>query len=213
MRKLLSAAVFSLIVTTPTQAQVQVTLSPLAGGYIPTAELFERLSLGGGGGATILNVRQEMGPLLGGRVAVRLTRLVIEAEAGYVLSNLDLPREVVAAGVDDDASVFLGSLNVLYDIFQAPLSPLSLHVSAGGGLVARGGGLLDRLDGTTALAGALGVGARFGLSPLTSLRFDLRDYISSFSPSTRDGADLDAQLQNDLILTVGLELTFAPPGR
>lgn len=214
MRKVLSATVFSLLLGSPLQAQIQVALSPMAGGYIPVADLFERLSLGGGGGgATILNLGQEMGPLFGGRIAIRFTRLAIEAEAGYALSNLDLPEEVVEAGVDDGASVFLGSLNLLYDIFQAPLSPLSLHLSAGGGLVARGGRFLDRFDGTTSVAGAFGLGARFGLSPLASFRFDMRDYVSSFSPSTLSGLDLGSQIQNDLILTVAIEFSFAPTAR
>jgi len=194
----------------PLNAQVQVSLSVFGGGFLPISDLFESIRVGDAGGPIVLNLGQEPALLAGGRVTFWLSRLGIEAEAGYGFSNLDLALAIVDAGVPDDAPLFLGSLNLMYVIFQAPFTPLSLHASAGGGIVSRGGDFLDLLDDTSDITGALGLGLRFGLGPAIRLRFDLKDYISSFAPTARNGFQFDSRLQNDLIATMGLEFVFRP---
>ncbi len=77
--------------------------------------------------------------------------------------------------------------------------------------MSRGGEYLENnIEGTTDVAGAVGAGLRFGLGPLAHVRFDIRDYISSFKPTNRAGEELDAKLQNDIIATLGLEFAFTP---
>ncbi len=191
----------------PLSGQVQVGLSGYAGGFLPIGDLFDEVPLAG---RRIANLGQEPGLLVGGRVTFRISRLAIDLEGGHAFSNIDLPDTIVALGLDDNGSVFLSSLNVTYTVFQAPFSPLSIHVAGGGGFVNRGGELLDFFAGTTDVAVTLGVGFRFGLGRLTHLRFDVRDYISSFAPTRRRDEDFGSQLQNDVIATIGLEFAFTP---
>jgi hypothetical protein len=205
-RRLMLSALLLASLATPLHGQVQVGLSGFAGGFLPLGELFEELRLGG---QRVANVSQEPGLIVGGRVTVWKSRFALDAEAAYAFSKVDLPSSIIDLGLDNSASVFVGSLNVLYVIFQAPFSPLSIYVSGGGGLVSRSGDFFDIFEGTTDLAGTLGIGLRFGLGSATQLRFDLRDYISSFAP-TRGVEEFDSRLQNDVIATIGLEFVLKP---
>ena len=197
------------VLAAPANGQVQVGLSAFGGGYVPVSELFDQIPLGTGG-PVILNLGQEPGFLAGGRLTLWFSRLGVEAEAGYVFSKVDLPDRVVEAGLTDDGEIFMGSLNVMYVLFEAPFSPLSVHVSGGGGFVSRTGDFFAGLDDTTSLAGALGFGIRFGLGRVVRLRFDVKDYISSFAPTTRAGDEIDSKIQNELIGTLGLEFVLSP---
>jgi hypothetical protein len=205
-RRLMLTAVLLASLATPLRGQVQVGLSGFAGGILPMGELFEELRLAG---QRVANVSQEPGPVIGGRVTVWMSRFGVDAEMGYAFSNVDLPSSIVEMGLDNSASVFVGSLNVLYVIFEAPFSPLRIYVSGGGGLVSRSGDFFDIFEGTTDVAGTLGIGLRFGLGRATQLRFDVRDYISSFAP-TRGVEEFDSRLQNDVIATIGLEFVLKP---
>ena len=205
-RRLTLTAVLLTSLAAPLPGQVQVGLSGFAGGFLPMGELFEELRLAG---QRVANVSQEAGPVIGGRVTVWKSRFAVDAEVGYAFSNVDLPSSIIEMGLDNSASVFVGSLNVLYVIFQAPFSPLRIYVSGGGGLVSRSGDFFDIFEGTTDVAGTLGIGLRFGLGRATQLRFDVRDYISSFAP-TRGVEEFDSRLQNDVIATIGLEFVLKP---
>lgn len=193
----------------PLNGQVRVGLSAFLGGYLPADNLFDSVRLGDTDEPIILNLGHKPGIAGGGRLTVRMSRFALEAEAGYVASNLDIPS-AVADAVPSDASIFLGSLSVLYDLYRAPFSPLSIYLLGGGGLVARSGDFFDALEGTTDLAGTLGLGLRFGLAPALFLRFDLRDYISSWAPRAQDGFQFAAQLQNELIGTIAVEFSLTP---
>ncbi|KPK56635.1 MAG: hypothetical protein AMS21_12590 [Gemmatimonas sp. SG8_38_2] len=191
--------------------QVRVGLSAFAGAYLPTNDLFDSVRLRPDTSSLIIfNLGQEPGLLVGGRLTVRFSRLSVEAEAGYAFASLDIPNAVVQAGANNDASVFLGSVNALYDVIRAAFSPLSIYLSGGLGIVARGGDFLDQFSGTTSLSLALGGGFRYGLSRTTFLRVDIRDYVSSFTPTARSGFEFDSKTQNDLIGTIGLEISLSP---
>jgi hypothetical protein len=170
----------------PLNGQVRVGLSAFLGGYLPANNLFDSVRLGDTDEPIILNLGHKPGIAGGGRLTVRMSRFALEAEAGYVASNL------------------------LYDLYRAPFSPLSIYLLGGGGLVARSGDFFDALEGTTDLAGTLGLGLRFGLAPALFLRFDLRDYISSWAPRAPDGFQFAAQLQNQLTGTIAVEFSLTP---
>lgn len=205
-RRLTLTAALLATLATPLHSQVQVGLSAFAGGFLPVGELFDELRLAG---QIVANVSQDPGPAIGGRVTVWMSRFAIDAEASYAFSNVDLPSAIVDLGLDNSAAAFVGSVNVLYVIFQAPFSPLRIYVSGGGGLVSRSGDFFDIFEGTTDIAATLGFGLRYGLGRAMQLRFDVRDYISSFAPTRRDEV-FDSKLQNDLIATIGLEFVLRP---
>ena len=206
IRSFVLTAGLAFVLVAPLQGQVSVTISPMAGVYLPVSNVLENIILGG---RRIPNVKQDPGFLVGGRLGVRVAMIGVEAEAGYALSKVNIPQVIQDSGVSDDANVFLGSLNLTWDFFQAPFTPLALYVSAGGGITARSGEFWDRFGDTTSITGAVGLGLRLGLGPLARLRIDFRDYIYNFEPS-RGGEQLDGLLQNDLIATIGLDFTFSP---
>lgn len=206
VRKLtLTLAFLGGIGVTPAAGQVQVGLSALAGGFLPISDLFESVVVQQ---RAVINLGQNPALAMGGRLTLWLRRFGVEAEAVYALSGVDVPQGLVDLGAPEGAYVFLGSINALYVLYQAPFSPLSVHLSGGGGIVARGGEFFDTFEDTTDLAGTLGLGIRFGLGRATRLRVDLRDYVSTFQPTRI--IKLDSHLQNDLIATVAIEVVLSP---
>jgi hypothetical protein len=208
IRRLLLIVGLVLCCAAPLRGQVRIGLSGFVGGYLPATDLFDSVRPD----TTvpiILNLGHQPGPLAGGRLTVRFSRLAVEAEAGYAFADLDVPS-VIADVVSSDASIFLGSINVLYDVFRAPFSPVSIYLLGGGGIVSRSGELFDLLDGTTDAAAAFGLGLRFGLRPAMFLRFDIRDYISSFAPQARGGFQFETKTQHELIGTLALEFSLTP---
>ena len=111
--------------------------------------------------------------------------------AGYKVTMRDIEQKFVDAG------------------FARISGPLGKRVAKGKMTQEDVDKILDNVEGTTDVAGTLGVGLRFGLGRATQLRFDVRDYISSFAPTRRDEG-FDSKLQNDLIATIGLEFVLRP---
>lgn len=185
----------------PLAAQdMEFAVSAFGGAYIPTGEIADVVTRGG---SNFFDLEQKTSIALGGRASVWFSRLGVEAEGVYAFSNVDLPVSDEGA-----ANVYMGSLNVLYTIFQAPFSPLSIHASAGGGLVSHSGLFYTNIQAKTDPAGVVGLGARFGVGPLANVRFDLRDYIYSFEPDA--GGNAGSKLQNDILVTASVEFTFSP---
>jgi len=205
LRKLTLTLLLLLTAAAPVAGQTQVGLSAFGGAYVPVADLFDDVLIRS---RAVINLGHDPAIAVGGRLTLWLQRFGIEAEAGYALAGVDIPQGLVDSGVEDGAHVFLGSLNAIYVIFQAPFSPLSIHLSGGAGIVSRGGEFFDQFEDTTDVAGTLGVGLRFGLGRLTRLRFDVRDYVSSFAPSRV--VQLDSKLQNDVMATIALEFVLSP---
>lgn len=209
VRKVVFTIGLLLGVTLPLQAQVRLTLSPFAGGYVPTTDVFNRI-VDNQGQSIPLKIGQDPALLFGGRLGLQFTRFGIEASAAYTPSNLN----IIEGYPTQDGSVFLGSLDLMYVIFQAPFSPVSIYAIGGGGLVSHGGDFYSALQSTSDVAGNAGFGARFGLGPVIGLRFDVRDYIYSFQPRVAvdrtTSVGLTARLQNDLVATVGLEFSLSP---
>ncbi|MGD8700512.1 MAG: hypothetical protein PVJ43_14545, partial [Gemmatimonadales bacterium] len=92
-----------------------------------------------------------------------------------------------------------------------PLDPVAFYVSGGIGIVSRSGDFFEGADDTSDIAGVVGVGLRYGLGPGWRIRFDVRDYISSFVNKELDELlDTGSKLQNDIMLTAGVEFFFNP---
>ena len=214
------AAVLTLsLVLTPmslaAQSNIQFAVSGFGGAYIAAADLFDELETN-----VALRFGHEVGFNAGGRVAIWPTsRLGIEAEGAYVGSDVALRGVIVGETEPVDLTlsgdVFLGSINVLYAFIRPPLEPLAIYVSGGVGFVSRGGDFYDfflssttvELE-TTNVAGVAGIGIRYGVARSVNIRADFRDYISSYTANETQLPDVDSQLQNDILITGGVELTF-----
>ncbi len=202
------------------RSQSTYIVGPWAGSYLPTTDLLsgQNLEQPESGLPATISFGQEAGFAWGIRGGRTLTsRLALEGEFFYSRSNVALTG--VRPGIDQisstrDASVAALSANVLFEIFRAPFTPFAIHVLGGVGVVSRsgqffddGGGFLGELDSGIDPALVVGGGFRYGLSPMIGLRLDVRDYISSYGLSL-EGQELDSQLQNDILISGGVEFGF-----
>jgi hypothetical protein len=217
------AAVLALLLTllpSITSAQTMVGLSAFGGIYLPTSDVFDGVVPVDTLGPSSLKFKQKTGWTAGARVGVwPSSRIGIEAEAAYVSSDLEGDFIISAGGRlvpfsgTESGSIFLGSLNFVYALIRPPLEPLAITVSGGVGIVSRGGEAWKNLEDTSDIAGVLGLGLKYGIGRALWLRFDLRDYISSFEEKNLSAVSIqggESKLQNDLLIVVGLEWFLTP---
>ncbi len=194
--------------------EIQVAISGFGGAAIPTADLVDVLIPQVGA----FSLGHEVGFTAGGRVAVWPTsRFGIEAEGAYVGSDVKVVGILAgfAADTSISANLFIGSLNAVWAVLAPPLEPVALYLSGGIGYVSRGGDFFTGLDDTSDIAGVVGIGLRYGVGPGWRLRVDVKDYLSSFKNEALDqqlqaAGGAGSQLQNDLVLSAGVELFFTP---
>jgi hypothetical protein len=201
-------------------AQVTVGLSAFGGVYLPTADLFDGVVPVDTFGPSSLKFKQKTGWTAGARVGVwPSSRIGIELEAAYVSS--DVEGDFIVATSDglvpvsgtESGNIFLGSLNFVYALIRPPLEPLAITVSGGVGIVSRGGDALKNFEDTSDIAGVLGLGLKYGIAKALWLRFDFRDYISSFEEKNLSAVSIQgggSKLQNDLLIVVGVEWFLTP---
>lgn len=190
---------------------LKFSVSGFGGAFVPTSDLVdEAFGEPGQPPSTIKKFGLRTGGTLGGRGAVWITpRFGIEAEGAYASSDLDifnLEGGEVQADTRLPANLFFGSINAMYTVIAPPLDPFSVYLAGGIGVVSRSGDGIELAFGSkTEVAGTLGVGFRYSVSPSVIIRADLRDYISSFKS---DGLSSESKLQNDLLVTAGVEVGF-----
>ncbi len=202
------------------QPQLQVSFSGFGGVYFAAADLFDGVVRTEEAGDLAFKFGQGTGFAVGGRFAVWPTaRIGVEVEGVYLGSDVEgdivasVGGNLVPISGDVDANLFVGSLNVMYAFIRPPLVPLSVYVSGGVGLVSRGGDFFEVFDDTSDIAGVAGLGLKYGVAPGIWIRGDVRDYISSYEEDIlRVGAVRggESKLQNDVLITVGLEFFFSP---
>lgn len=201
-------------------AQTTVGLSAFGGVYLPTSDLFDGVVPVDTFGPSSLKFKQKTGWTLGARIGVwPSSRIGIEAEVAYVSSDVEGDFIVASGGRlipvsgSEPGSIFLGSLNLVYALIRPPLEPLAITVSGGVGIVSRGGDAWKNFEDTSDIAGVLGLGLKYGIAKALWLRFDLRDYISSFEEKNLSAVSLQgggSKLQNDLLVVVGVEWVLTP---
>ncbi len=194
--------------------EIQVAVSGFGGAGIPTADLVEVLIPQVGA----FSFGHEVGFTAGGRLAIWPTsRFGIEAEGAYVGSDVEVVGILAgfAADTSISANIFIGSLNLVYAVLAPPLEAVALYLSGGVGYISRGGDFFTGLDDTGDIAGVVGIGLRYGVGPGWRLRVDVKDYLSSFKNQALDdqlqaAGGTGSQLQNDLVLSAGVEVFFTP---
>jgi hypothetical protein len=190
---------------------MQVTIGGFGGAILPASELVDVLIPEVGS----FSFGHKTGWNAGGRLALwPSARFGIELEGAYVGSNVDVQGVLPPEFVEDttvSANMFMGSLNLMWAVIAPPLDPVAFYVSGGIGIVSRSGDFFEGADDTSDIAGVVGVGLRYGLGPGWRIRFDVRDYISSFVNKELDELlDTGSKLQNDIMLTAGVEFFFNP---
>jgi hypothetical protein len=178
--------------TSPAQAQeAYLGVTAFGGAFFPTADLVND------------EFKQTTSFIFGGRLSLwTLPRFAVELEGAYASSGLE-----TYAG---DQSGWFGafSMNLLYSVIKPPLETFDIYLSGGLGFVKRSNEFFVEEEGldevVTDVAGVVGTGIRYGVKRGLYIRVDLKDYISWFSkPGVKR-----SELQNDLLVTAGIELNF-----
>jgi hypothetical protein len=208
-RPLVLMALF-VIVAGPLAAQ-SVYLTPRIGAYVPLVNLLESTDPGSGllredKGTTKFNV--------GGRLGLWFSNsLGIEGVVDY---NRSAVQTFIGGARQANLSshVFAASIRPMFKL-SSPSQNVALIVSAGGGLVDRGGDYINGLSppvtqftGRTDVAAAAGIGLQVKLARHVAARIDVDGY--TYNAQYRSaGAGATSNLrQYDLIVTFGLTGPF-----
>jgi hypothetical protein len=222
-------ALAALAVAAKGGAQVKVEFTPVAGSYVPSADLFTAGTLPNAASARF---RQKTGLALGGQVTAWVTdRFAIEGSFAHSGSGVELKEaynpylDPCCAELTSSSAghVSMVSARLLFVVVGRP-SSRALYVLGGPVHVDRGDqgftfnpcpncAIYYTAVGMSSLGAVLGIGARFKV-PRTALavRTELEDcrYHARFSGET--GSDLgwsswsSSRVQNDLLLSLGLSL-------
>ncbi|UCC81653.1 MAG: hypothetical protein JSW46_11610 [Gemmatimonadota bacterium] len=227
MRTTLISAALLMLLAWPGSSAAQderlTTITPFVGFYLPTSDLVNNQDLPGLPGPIdpdAVSITQQSGFAFGLRASRTLSgSLWLEAEFQYAISDVKitatrrepLPQDNWTGG----GQVITLGANILWEIYRAPFTPFGIHLIGGLAAVNRGGEFFDEkgyffdepLEGGTTIGVIAGLGARYGFSGRFGIRLDVRDYISSYSQSVPSG-DFDSELQNDIWITGGIEVTL-----
>lgn len=144
----------------------------------------------------IQDVSMTAGVAFGAHAGARFGPWSVEGTVAFAPSSLE-GTSTLGPTVSVDTNLMLYGVDLLYTIpSENPLMEVFLATGLGAKTHSPSDG-----DGQTNVAGNLGVGLRVWLSPTLALRFEGRDYISSFE------GEGESSLQNDLLFTVGLSLS------
>jgi hypothetical protein len=106
-----------------------------------------------------------------------------------------------------EGRLLLASVRAVWALGAPAAAGMSWHATTGVGLVSRGSDAYDFLDGTTDIGAVLGVGMRTRVGTRWTLRADIEDHISS-AEFEGGGASSGSQLQNDVMISLGLVFPF-----
>jgi len=143
------------------------------------------------------DVGMKAGVALGAHAGARFGPWSVEGTVAFAPSSFE-GTSTLGPTISEDMNLLMYGVSLLYTIpSDNPLMEVFLASGVGAKTHSPAEG-----DAQTNVMGNLGLGLRVWLSPSVALRFEGRDYISSFD------AEGGSSLQNDLLFTVGL--SFSP---
>ena len=144
----------------------------------------------------IQDVGMKAGVALGAHAGARFGAWSLEGTLAFAPSSFE-GTSTLGPTVSVDTNLILYGVDVLYTLpGENPLMEVFLAAGAGAKTHSPSEG-----DSQTNVSGNLGVGLRVWLSPMLALRFEGRDYLSSFD------SEGGSSLQNDLLFSVGLSIS------
>ncbi len=196
---------FALLATAagPIAAQT-VDLTPRIGVYLPLVNLLESTDPGSGLP----------------RADEAATKFGIGGRLGFWFSNsfgfegvVDYSKSGVETFVGGDniadfsSHIFAASVRPMLRL-NSPSGNVALILSAGGGLVDRGGDYVNGFSGRTDPAGAAGIGLLVKVSRHVAARIDVDGYTYTAQYSSPNAGNTSALRQYDLFITFGLTGPF-----
>ena len=208
--RVLLSAVWLLLAAGVTPASAQrgpsIELSPFAGAVLPAGDLPERFVFSDDVASTAEfgGVEFDEALVVGGNAAIWLTsRLGIEGTFAYAPMTLTTTSDGVDAG-ELDLYTYGVNVSLRRPSASGPLRRMTPFLTAGIGGKTYDHGVED-VGVETDLMWNVGAGLNVRLTPALALRFEARDYMSSFDPEV---ATFDSELQHDVLLTTGLSFTI-----
>ena len=147
----------------------------------------------------IQDVSMKAGVALGAHAGARFGAWSLEGSLAFAPSSFE-GTSTLGATRSVDVNLLIYGLDALYTL---PTDNPLMEFFLAGGVGAKTHSPSEG-ESQTNLGGNVGAGLRVWLSPSTALRFEGRDYISSYEGLT------GSSLQNDLLITVGI--AFSPAG-
>jgi hypothetical protein len=206
-RVLLGVALTGLLSVSPLMAQVEFT--PFAGGAIALGNLSDGFSFGD---FVFDNQKLQPSLVVGLHGGVWVTSN-ISVEGTVMMSptvitspSPDLSFGGTESGLYNATTVLTYGVNVLLNF---PPSEGFVEPFLTGGVGQRkisGEDTFGGFDGPTDLTFNVGAGIRWKIHPSYAIRFDVRDYISSFAPNEEYGDDTEVS-QNDLVISIGISFS------
>jgi len=204
MRRISPLALLSLAIgflpmqTLEAQTPLHLDVTPFAGAAVFPGDLADEFLLCGGLVCDrISQVGMKAGVAFGVHGGVRFGAWSVEGTFALVPTSLE-GTSILGQTVSVDTNLTLYGVDLLYTL---PSDNPLLEIFLAGGAGAKTHSPTDE-ESQTNVTGNLGAGLRVWLSPSMAVRFEGRDYISSF-----DGEG-GSSLQNDILFTVGL--SFSP---
>jgi len=179
-------------------AAAQVVITPVAGGLVPTSNLFEEQG-------TLTTARQATAFAFGVRALISATGLLgLEGSVFYVPSDLKITTTATGE-VSRSAEMWYGSLRAIF-VLNSVYAPLNLYFGGGVGIVSRTGDAYSGATGATDVTGTLALGALFRLNSSLRIRLEMEDYLYNARFAFPDIGETVDRFQNDLIFTAGLSV-------
>jgi outer membrane beta-barrel protein len=147
----------------------------------------------------IQDVGMKTGVAFGAHAGARFGAWSVEGTLAYAPSSFE-GTSTLGQNVSVNTNLLLYGVDALYTF---PSENPLMEFFVAGGVGAKTHSPSDG-ESQTNLSGNLGVGLRVWLSPTMALRFEGRDYISSYEGLA------SSSLQNDILFTVGV--SFSPAG-
>jgi hypothetical protein len=186
----------------PVAAQT-VDLTPRIGAYVPLVNLLEFSDPGLGFREDKANTKFAVG----GRLGVWFSGAFgMEGTADYSKSGV----QAYVNGIREasfTSHIFAASVRPMFRL-QSPSGNVAVILSAGGGLVDRGGDYVNGLTGRTDLAGAAGLGFLVKISRHVAARIDVDGYTYTAQYGNVSAGNTSALRQYDLFITFGLTGPF-----
>lgn len=186
----------------PVQAQesggssITFELTAFAGGALFVSDFGSHI-VPSAGDERVTEPKMENGVVFGAHAGIRFGQVTLEGTFGFVPGSYSgIQSGGQARTLDTNVMLFGGSL--LYTLpSENQMMEVFLAAGAGGKTHSP-----DVGDPQTNIYGSIGGGLRIFISPSMALRLEARDYISPY-----DLSDVDGNLQNDLLITVGLSIS------
>lgn len=212
IRSLVAVLALAPFVALAGQGKGRIELTPFLGMYVPVADLIKESDPVSGLSVVF---GQKSAFSLGARLGYGLSdRAALEGAFGYTSSDVTVEIPGVG-GTSISGTVLQGSARVVYRL-NAPASRIGWHLIGGLAVTSRGGDIWSQIEssgtkvnGRTDFGVVIGGGVRLPVGKGFALRIDVEDYISQAKFTLDDGIqalDSESQLQNDLVLSVGLAI-------